>query len=259
MNVTLWRRGFCRAALIISGIALVTGCARLPEDGDGGTRGKQLVITLRVRGQIQPFDAQTPYYYFALINRTDNINDAGPAPVVERPWGNGFAAPAQPGAQGFVAFVRQDRFQVQGGYGVYRVATNPATGGLYNPVVNAFNFLGAPESYTTPQRGEATLSFRLDLSRLPNPGARYVQINLLATNNLPQGADDAPKAWDALGDGRDTGTINTWITIPTDQNSVRTNDQAANREPAGDVREKLGPTVDEPNLDIVDWTVQITD
>jgi hypothetical protein len=230
--------------------ALLGGCARFPEDRDDGGRGKQLVVTLRVRGQIQPPDAQTPYYYFVLINRTDNLNDAGPAPVVERPWGNGFAAPAQPGAQGFDAFVRYDRFQPQGGYGVYRVEGNP---------VNAvFLPLGRPDAYTTPQRGEATLSFRLDLSRLPDPNARYIQLNLLATNNLPQGADDAPKAWDALGDGRDTGTINTWITIPTDQNSVRTN-RDTNLEPAGDVREKLGPTVDEPNLDIVDWTVEIRD
>lgn len=247
MNAVRPRRSL--GLIVLFTLAFAPGCARVPADQQAGL-GKQIIVTLRVRRQIQPLtSAQVPYYYFALINRTDSPNDAGPVPVVDRPWGNGFAAAAQPGAQGFVAFVRYDRFQPQGGYGVYRVEGNPVNG-IFTP-------LGRPDAYTTPQEGESTLTFRLDLGRLPNPDARYVQINLLATNNLPQGAEDAPKTWDALGDGRDTGTINTWLTIDTTQDGIRSDANSADLEPEGDVREKLGGTVDEPDLDLVDWSVEI--
>lgn len=252
------RAGFLFAASVASGF-LCAGCARFPEAREI-VPVTQLLVTLRVRGQIQSSDAQTPYYYFVLINRTDTQSDAGPVPVVERPWGNGFAAPAQAGAQGFVGFVRYDRFQGQGGYGVYRVEDRP-TGNDYTPLV--FSFQGPPDQARTPQTGEKELSFRLDLARLKrnpsDPEPRFVQINLLATNNLPQGAEDVRKYWDALGNGALQGTINTWITLPTDRNIVRTNDDVSPdaREPAADVRENLDRVVEEPNLDIVDWRFEI--
>jgi hypothetical protein len=243
------------AGCVVLGTVAAAGCARYPENRDTGP-GKQILVTLRVRGRVQPPDALQPYYYFVLINRTDNLTDPGPVPVVSTPWGNGFAAPAQAGAQGFVGFVRFDRFQPQG-YGVYRVAV--INGQLDNPVNNRFEYLGPPDAFAPIDAGDATLSFRLDLARLPNPDARYLQFNLLATNNIPFASDDpfAPKLWDALGDGT-TGEINVPVTIDTTQNTVRTNANSGQIEPERDVRERLdGPRVDEPNLDIVDWSVEI--
>lgn len=242
------------AVLLVSTLIplVLSSCAKYPENRTGGG-GKRLFVTLRVQRQIQTFDVQPPYSYFVLLNQTENINDAGPVPVIGSPWGNGFAAASQPGAQGFTAFVQYDRNQPQGGYGVYRVVGPP-----FNAI---FTLLGAPDQFTVPQAGEATLSFQLDLNRLKTDAAaatpRYLQINFLATNNIPRGDDpNSPKSWDALGNGSVSGEINSWITIDTTQDGVYSN---ADRtiEPPGDVREKLLGTVNDPDLDIVDWTVRI--
>lgn len=260
------RRLFYVAATfaVVLSFPLLSGCAKYPPQSPVAGQGKLIRVTMTVRGQIQPFDALTPYYYFILINRTDDPGDAGPVPIVQGPpWSNGFAAPAQqpPDSQGFVGFVRYDRFQGQTGYGVYTLA-DPVTGALHKPIEpqNPFFPLGPPDTYVTPQRGERTLTFQLNLNRLPRPEARFLQINFVATNNIPQGVDEtSPKSWDALGDGTQTETINAWVRIDTTQNvTVRDIDRPfPDQEPENDVREKLGPVVDEPNLDIVDWSVEV--
>jgi len=247
---------FALGAVFCGSLAFFTGaCARSPTSsgGDGTTR-KFLIVNMTVRGQIQPQDAATPYYYFCVINRTDTISEPGPVPVVDRPWGNGFAAPAPnagPDNQGFIGFVRYDR----SGYRCFRVTGNATQG--------SFTDLGQPDGATAPQTGEKALSFRFDLNRLKltpeEVEKRYVQINLIATNNLPIGAEDAAKVWDAFGDGRGdagTGSLNAPITLDATQNIFRRNSDT-NLEPANDVRDHLGPIVDDPNLDIVDWSVEI--
>lgn len=254
-----------RALSLLALICLVPllSCARYPADGGTGAGGKRLVVSLTVRGRIR----QDAYHYFVLINQTDDQNDPGPVPVVDIPWGNGFAAPARPknnagaDAQGFNAFVSYDPVYRQG---------SQATGGNYGlwrvngPAIFSTNFepLGLPDVYAPVGENDTVISFQLSLARLKRdasaPDPQYIQINLLATNNLPRNDDDPGvfKLWDALGDGRDTGTINTWLTIPLGQDSVRTN-RETNLEPSGDVREKLGAGADDPDLDIVDWTVEI--
>ena len=253
----------CLLLLCLIPLFSLSGCARFPEQRTDGPRGKQLVVSMTVRGRIR----QDAYHYFVLINQTDDPNDPGPVPVVDIPWGNGFAAPSRPkdnagrDAQGFNAFVSYDLLYRQGSqtaggnYGLWRVN---------GPAVFSTNFepLGLPDVFAPVREEDNTLSFQLNLARLRLSGSsadpRYVQINLLTTNNLPRNDDDPAvfKLWDALGDGRDTGTINTWITIPIDQDSVRTN-RNTNLEPSGDVREKLGAAVDDPDLDITDWRVEI--
>lgn len=253
--------------LAVAAALVGAGCARYP-DNESATPRKQLLVTLTVRGEIQRLDALTPYYYFVLINLVDTIGEAGPVPVVDRiggtgDWGNGFAAASQSNpdpnaAQGFIGFVQYDRFQGQNGYQVYRVQGNP--------IQRNFVRLGTPDAAQTPQPGERTLSFRLDLSRLklsPNdPDKRFLQINLLATNNLPAGVNDAPKLWDALGDGTQTGSINSFLTLDITQNITRRNVDLPfgdpSREPENDVRDHLDRgNVSEPNLDIVDWTIEV--
>lgn len=230
---------------------------------------------MTVRGRIntaQTDGTTTGNAYFVLINRSDDPNEGGPVPVVAPPWGNGYAAPARQGGQGFVGLVRYDNHsRSNSGYDVIAI-TNP-DGTIVNPVtLGAYsgNYKGSPDSDTPPQNGQNsgrtltpgdqnTLSFRLDLGRLPNANQRYLWINLLATNNLPQGSTDAPKIWDALGDGGDTGRINSAIRLDTTQNQQYLNSRQGQdtREPTSDVRDHLGTLVDAPDLDIIDCSLEI--
>lgn len=91
---------------------------------------------------------------------------------------------------------------------------------------------------------------------MPNKTARYVQVNLIATNNVPQGAEDAPKLWDALGDGSSTGSLNQFLTLDTNQNQLRTNSDDRREPIQNDVHNHMISLVDEPNLDIVDWEIE---
>jgi hypothetical protein len=237
------------------------GCARVPAVDPDEQASKLLEVSFRLRGPVDTNRIPRGNYYFVLINRTDNQSDPGPVPVVSLPWGNGFAAASQVNGQGFVGFVRFDREQGATGFGVYSCEVN---GELRNPVENIFTPLGAPDAVlSAPTQGQASdlISFRLDLARLPNPNARFLQINILTTNNLPQGAEDAPKVWDALGNGAVGGFINGFIIVDSTQNRTLSNADLIGdaQEPEGDVRDHLGPIVDDPALDIVDWQIRILD
>jgi hypothetical protein len=240
-------------------LCLSLSCARVPKSGVIAT-GALLRVTFKVRGAIDA--SSNPSYYFILLNPVDAIGDPGPSPVVTRPWGNGFAAASQAGAQGFTGFIRYDRFQGLGGYNFYKVAAN-SDGTLFNPVTGIFTLPERPDSVIVPQPGESELSFQLDLARLPKPPGvtgRFLQVNIVATNNLPQGNDDAEKLWDALGDGTDPSALNAWITIPADQNVTRTNAETLPiLEPTrNDVRDhQNGPIIDDPAIDIVDWSIEL--
>ncbi|MDX1931237.1 MAG: hypothetical protein SFU56_01395 [Capsulimonadales bacterium] len=250
-----------RIAPAILLFGLVVGCARVPANRASSVN-KILVVTMTVRGQLEVNRLPSGNFYYVLLNLTDNIGDAGPAPVVGPPWGNGFAAPSRDGEQGFVGFVRYSRDEGLGGLGVY---TSQVGGELVNPVtLRSFTPIGPPDRSQTPQPGDSTISFQLDLGRLPNADKRFLQINLLATDTLPLPADPptAEHRWDALGDGTQTGSLINYLTLDTRQNRIITNSQQVSGGPqeiANDVRDRLGPTVDDPTLDIVDWTIQLRD
>ena len=255
------KRKRIRFAALAAVTALATGCAKVPT-GTGDEGGRLVEVTMTLRGDVR-IDGNNPYYYIFLMNRTDNPGDAGPVPVVGVPWNNGFAAASNEDSQGFVGFVVFSALGGLTGYQVYAAPTD-ATGNLVKPQnVNAgipggWIPRGAPDNSTVPQAGEKTLRFLLDLSKLPNPDARYLQINFLATNNLPVGADpNAPKTWDALGNGAETGNINNWVTIDVTQNSIRSDADSIDPEPTGDVREKLAGLVNDPSLDIDDWSISV--
>ena len=244
---------------------LSANCARVPAtDVTGG--GKLLVVSFTTRGPIDVNRTTGGAYYFVVINRTDDRSVAGPVPVVGTPWGNGFAAPASSGstsAQGFVAFVSYLRNNGTSSNYAVRTSTN-AEGNLILPVqVSATNApsLGEPDFVEPVAGGGSRISFRLQLRRLPLPDTRYLQLNIIATDKVPQGADDTPKSWDALGDGRDTSSLSSYISIDTTNTQIITNDQQISpaKEPANDVRDRINGTVDDPALDIVDWSVQVRD
>lgn len=246
---------------VVASLVLATSlvsCAKVPTDTTTGS-SRLIEVTMTLSSSINP-----NYYYFVLIHRTDDNTEAGPVPVVAPPWNNGFAAASQANQQGFVGTVVYSNFGGLSGYEVYRVPTDANNVPTARPYeigtgLTGFVSIGQPDQYTTPQTGERILRFRLDLARLPNPNARYLKLNLLATNNLPAGVDaNLPKIWDALGDGSggsDVGSLNTFITIDVTQDQRR--DNSAGTEPQGDVRDHLGPLIEEPSLDITDWSVQV--
>jgi hypothetical protein len=284
-----FRRLAVAAALMGAPALLTNSCARVPESAGTRTRGKQLTVSLTVEREINP-----NYFYFVLINLTDEDSDPGPVPVVQGPpWGNGFAAPIRQspssaltvpfGQQGFVGYV----LFASGQYQVYALRSDPNSGLLLNPVLGptSFDLLSRPDIVSPVPAGGNAIEFQLDLARLPGyrrgngPDnvagtaddviARYVQINLLATDNLPVGSVDplARKTWDALGDGR-VGSfndpanggnpgINTYVSIPLDQNLVTSEDERNLEPPDNDVRERLDRAVAEPDLNIVRWTVRL--
>lgn len=281
MQTNHWRRR-CAPALVVSALfpLLGAGCAKAPTNPIPPDISRQLVVSFSVDREINP-----NYQYFVLINFADSPGEAGPVPVVIGPqqtgtpstsWGNGFAAPDPlSSGQGFVGFVRYG----SGAYRFSRVATaDPATGALYPVALGIFEDLGRPDQIINdPASGgqRNTLSFQLNLARLPGyvrgPGPdgqtgtaddvipRYVQINLLATDNVPVNSvrPDEQKTWDALGDGRVTGEINTYLTIPLDQDATYSEVQRNIEPPDNDVRERLEGVINEPDLDIRDWTIEI--
>ncbi len=238
------------AILAIAAAVALPGCAKVPASG--GAASTLLRMRLKVRGRIQGAGADRPMTYFLLVNRTDDPNAPGPVPVVAPPWGgNGFATASQPGAQGFVGFVRYDA----SGYGVYSLEV---AGVLHRPEERVFQYLGTPEFAIVPRDGESELFVQIDLARLPLPAARYVQVNLISTDNLPSSPDNQPKLWDALEDGTQPASLQPWVVLDSTVNDRRTN-AATGKEPAWiDVRDRqIGPAYDEPNLDIVDWDIEI--
>lgn len=229
---------------------LPTGCAKSPAGTASGT-GPQLIVSMTVAGRIRP-----DYSYFVLFNNANDTSGTnGPIPVVSTPWGNGFATGRTAGA-GLTHFVRFDTSQPQGGYGVYAIV--PGSN------LRTSQYLGAPLQVAT---GSNTLQFRIPLSQLattavPAGSVRSLQINFLATNTIPLDPNyGGTKFFDALGDARQPGGVNNYITISTAQSAIYQNSDKA-LEPTGDVTEAgngVFRTVSEPDLDITDFRVEVRD
>lgn len=189
---------------------------------------------MQVAGRIRP-----EYTYFVLFNLSnDPTGQQGPVPVVRPPWGNGFAAGM------FTHFMRYDAFQPQGGYGLYRVVDGSN--------LTIFQYVGAPRRWEPVGTEGNRLRFEIDLTQfLPDPdaarGMSYIQVNFLATDRVPLDPNDpTPKAWDALGDSR--VEITRYLNIRIDQDRIFRNADSG-IEGAGDVAD--------PDLDIVDWRIEV--
>lgn len=260
----------CALAGVLCALCLA-GCARSPETTTGTTRGKVAVFTLTYRGALNIDRQPQGNYYFVLINRTNDRSENGPTIALQTPYaGNGIGAAAFGNGQGFVGFVRYERnLSTIGGLQVD--ASTDASGNLVNPTTlsyRGFNVLGPPDRIISiPSQGgdPKVISFQLDLGRLPNPNAELMQVNFISTNIVPQGVEVVQRDWDAIGDNAAVdgiNTVNNPITISTTQNAIYSNAQQTgpSREPEGDVRSGAGgPIVDDPSLDLVDWTIQIRD
>ncbi|MCH7905595.1 MAG: hypothetical protein IH944_13650 [Armatimonadetes bacterium] len=231
--MTRYFRGFFALA---TGLLLLTSCAKLPGGGGSSDFTKRLVFTMTVDEKIRTNLEGFPYIYiFALRLSTDsNPIDDGPLPVVI-PGGNGFVA----------------------GNCTHYILWNP----LVFPEYQIFKFLdpelnqsvqtGIPINYVQIKEGDNTLQFEIDMSQLVPAGdvdtIKSIQVNFLTMNNTNTGGGD--RFWDALGDGRIQGEINSYFTFQLDFADLYTNQNTGDIEPPGDV-------VD-PDLDIIDWSIEV--
>lgn len=217
-------------------LLLLLGCAKFPTHG-GGTRTKRLKFIVKLAGPVNP-----NYVYVVAINDANDLTgqNGGPIPVVAPPWGNGFVAGKA------THFVRYDGFQGGGGYAIYRFTDLE--------FLLSWILTGIPVFFITPGQDSDELIFDLDLTQIrPNPEQalliRALQINILTMDRVPIDPNDTrPKFWDALGDSRDPTSINDFITIDLSIDRFYRNSDT-NLEPRGDVND--------PSLDIVDWSIEI--
>ena len=217
----------------------LSGCAKFPNTPV--TTGKQLVITLQVRGRINPLDPAEPNisrHYFVAIDNENNPN-TGPLAALYPPYGGTGWVTSQDALHsvGLTSFIQYD-------------ATNPE-GYIYGVLPGSF-FLNRtspqpPISYEILDGGSA-LRFVVDLSQIatatiPTDQIRQININFITTNALPNANDVVEsRQIDGLGpSGQDYVTIDT----TTDRIYTDTDTDAPN----------LIPT--DPDLDIVSWTVEV--
>jgi hypothetical protein len=221
--------GFALAGALL--LALLGGCARSPG-GAAAQPLRQLILQLTVAGRIQP-----NLFYFIALDVTGD-QSKGPLPVVGPPWGNGFVT-------GEVThFVR-----IQGGQAqVFHV--------LPNTNLLQFESLGRPFDFQLPPAAN-TASVTLDLDTIvpPTGGPSSINVNMIATDIVPLDPQfPGPKLVDAFGPSG-----NQFVTIPIFSSRVFTNhDFSTLLEPANDVlRAPSLTTVDAPDLDIVDWRIEV--
>jgi hypothetical protein len=210
---------------------------------------------MTVAGKINPSD-----YYFVVINNANDANGStGPVPVIGFPWGNGFVAGAA------TSFVEYTGSQSADGYALYNFV--PSTS---NPLL-VYNQAGVPTQDTPVASGSNTLEFQIPLSdfattAVPLTSINYLQINFIATNQIPVNTLNTlstPKLVDALGNTLNPSDVNHYITIPTGQDASYSN-SGTNIEPTSDVGATTGNGLtattdpDAPNVDITNWSVQIS-
>ncbi len=243
---------------MIVAASLADGCAITPS-GANSASTRQIICTMDVAGTINPND----YYFVIFNNANDTSGAAGPDPPIAPDWGG----------NGFVTGSATSYMEFHNGLGTAGYAfgniTTLAAGNLeaLPPTIQ-------PISYESVVTGTSTeLQFRIPLSYLatstiPTASITSVQINFINTNQTPLVAITTPKLFDALGNTLNSATLNEPITIPTQQDGTYSNSTfpGVSTEPTGqDVASTLGtgtPTAtsdpDAPNLDITNWSVQIT-
>lgn len=211
----------------------LAGCAKLPDTATGGA-STRLAFTITLAREVNP-----NYVYMVALRPStdDNPTEQGPIPVIAPPWGNGFVAGT---VTHFVSWANVQSPR----YLLYR---------FRDALLIDYFALGAPVNYVDVLPGGKELRFEIDLTQIAPDAAtaalyRSLQFNILTNDRIPQGAAGS-KVWDALGDGRLASEINTPITISLRNSRTFDNAGFLNLEPNGDVAD--------PDLDIVDWKVEV--
>jgi hypothetical protein len=231
-------RRICSLITFAVVLSTLVGCAKFPQTAP--TTGKQLVVTLKVRGLITPVDYADPtvrHYYFIAIDN-DNDQYTGPWAVAFPPYGgNGWVTSRDAQKSiGVTSFLEYD-------------AANPG-GYIYSFVPGSFLL-----QYTNPQPpvryelldGGSTLRFIIDFSQfattaIPADKIRELDINLITTNELAVNPNQLYpfRQFDGLGpSGQDYLTVDTTI----------------DRLYTGQDTDTATPT--DGDIDIVYWSVQV--
>lgn len=217
---------------------LCCGCARFPDTLP--TTGKQLVLTLTVRGKItltDPADPSVRHYYFVAIDN-DNDQYTGPWAVAFPPYGGNGWVTSRDAAQskGVTSFLEYS-------------SANPS-GYIYSFVPGSYL-----TSYTNPQPplhleildGGRTLRVTIDLRQVETsdvPAERITQldINFITTNELAINPNQVypNRQFDGLG--------------PTGQDYV-TIDTTIDRIYQGDDEDAITPA--DADIDIQHWSVEV--
>lgn len=223
---------------VLSVMVTLAGCAKFPSTAP--VTGKQLVITVRVRGRIAPVSSLDPsvqHYYFIAIDN-DNDQNTGPWAVVGPPWGGNGWLTSQNAAQsiGATSYIQYD-------------SANP--GGYIYSILPGSNFLNT-SSPQLPIRSElldggSTLRYTIDLSQIattaiPADQIKQLDINFMTTNTLAvnPNAIYQTREWDSLGpSGQD------YVTVETTQDRTYYEDKVQTH------------AITDPDIEIVSWSIQV--
>jgi|GEM_PF-929682 len=222
---------------VLAILSTLMGCAKFPTTPP--ITGKQLVLTMKVRGRINPVDAADPnirrHYFIAIDNEANQ--SIGPIAAIYPPYGgNGWVTSDDAAhSKGMTSFVQYDDAN-QEGY-------------LYGVLPGSYFLVTTPPQ--PPIRAEilengSTLRVVVDFSQIataaiPANQIQQLNINFITTNALPVNGDFvAGRIWDALGPtGKD------YVTVDTTNDRLYYGDNAT------------GPAVPDPDLDIIYWSVEV--
>ncbi|MHB9038551.1 MAG: hypothetical protein ACYC64_18010 [Armatimonadota bacterium] len=232
-----------RIAASIIGITILstlTGCAKFPTTAP--TTGKQLVITLKVRGRVSTVDPTSPgfarHYFIAIDNDADS--NTGPLAALYPPYGGTGWVTSQNAAQsiGLTSFIEFD-------------SDNPQ-GYIYGVLPGSF-FLNRtspqPPIRTELLDGGSAVRFTIDFSQIatssiPSDLIQELNINFITTNALPTSGSQyiSGREIDGLGPaGQD------YVTIPTTTDRIFSDDDI----------DAPNLTVTDADLDIISWQVEV--
>jgi len=222
-------------------ISTLTGCAKFPA---GPTvSGKQLVLTLKVKGRISPIDEVDPtkrrYYFIAIDNDPDT--NIGPLAVAGRPWGNGWVTSKDAvNSRGVTSFLEYD-------------AANPS-GNIYS--FDPTSSFTRTTSIQIPLRyelldGGSTLRFTIDFAQITTDTISVDQITNLNINFIT--TDKLPLDTEGLVVNRQVDGLG-----PTGQDYVNVDTRQDRTYSGPDVDSGTPPfVITDPDLNIDYWSIQV--
>lgn len=238
--------------LILCLVAIVAGCAKFPTNG-ATNNVTRISFMMRVQGKINTTvdeDPGTNYIYLVGIRTATEDNpdpQTNPQPVFSAPHPNGFVQ-GQP-----THFVQFDTINPNATY-PFHLYQFAKTGDPNNPIdLSTYTEVNQPIiNFTRPDPGSGVLKFDLYLNQLADSqdamnNLKFLQVNFLTMNKTARETTSG-RMQDYLGDNNNASEVNKAITIDLRTNTIRQNDGIY--EPQGDTSD--------PDLDIVDWSIQVT-
>jgi hypothetical protein len=226
--------------IVVAILSTLTGCAKFPSTPP--TTGKQLVITLKVRGNINTVDPTSPGFarhYFIAIDNDANDN-TGPLAALYPPYGGTGWVTSQNASDsvGLTSFIEYDSDNPQG-Y-VYGILPGSYFLNRTSP---------QPPIRTELLDGGSAIRFTIDFNQIataniPADLIQQLNINFITTNAITTSGGQyiSGREIDGIGPaGQD------YVTISTTTDRIFTDDDID----AGN----MIPT--DPDLDIISWQIEV--